>query len=56
MENAEGKNALCSICQTPATQMVDGEPACSEHIELVYENQVEDYTKAHQRDNEWLHN
>ena len=33
---------VCVICGKPATENVDGEPSCREHIELVYENQVED--------------
>jgi hypothetical protein len=33
---------------------VDGEPSCDDHIELVYENQVEDYTLEHQKRNDWL--
>lgn len=39
----ETKN--CVICGKPATRMVDGEPSCETHAELVYEHQVEDYTK-----------
>jgi hypothetical protein len=42
---------VCSICGKPATEKVDGEPSCREHIELVYENQVEDYTREHQGEN-----
>ena len=33
---------VCVICGHPATENVDGEPSCREHVELVYENQVED--------------
>ncbi len=44
----------CKICQKPATRLVDGDPSCDEHAELVYEDQVEEYTKKHQKKNEWL--
>jgi len=44
----------CKICQKPATRLVDGDPSCDEHAELVYEDQVEDYTKKHQKKDEWL--
>ena len=44
----------CVICGQPADTMVDGEPSCKEHIELVYENQVEDYTADHLKKNEYL--
>lgn len=44
---------VCPICGKPATQLVDGEPSCSAHIEQVYEHQVEDYTVRHLADNEW---
>lgn len=33
---------VCVICGKPATENLDGEPSCLEHVELVYENQVED--------------
>lgn len=49
----QGSSSVCSICGKPATQLVDGEPSCSDHIEQVYEHQVEDYTKAHLKNNEW---
>ncbi len=45
---------ICKICGRPATRLVDGEPSCEEHAELVYEDQVEDYTKEHQKKDEWL--
>ena len=49
------KNALkCRICGKPATRLVDGEPSCQKHAELVYEDQVEDYTRNHQKKDEWL--
>jgi len=35
---------VCVICGKTATRMVDGEPSCEEHTELVYEDQVEDAT------------
>jgi hypothetical protein len=46
----------CTICGKPSTRLVDGEPSCEEHAELVYENQVEDYTKQHIDKNDWLEN
>lgn len=46
--------AVCIICGKPATRNVDGDPSCDEHIELVYEDQVEDYTLHHQANDEWL--
>ncbi len=46
--------ALCTICGQPATRLVDSEPSCDEHAELIYENQLEDYTKAHLAKDEWL--
>jgi len=48
------KPFVCTVCKKPATRKVDGEPACEEHAELVYENQVEDYTNSHQKNNDWL--
>jgi hypothetical protein len=47
------KASACSICGKPATQSVDGEPSCADHIEQVYEHQVEDYTRARLKNNEW---
>lgn len=44
----------CKICGKAATRLVDGEPSCEKHAELVYEDQVEDYTKKHQKKDEWL--
>jgi len=46
--------SVCVICGKPATTLVDGDPSCEEHIELVYEDQLEDYTLRHQTDDEWL--
>jgi hypothetical protein len=48
------KPFVCTVCKKPATRTVDGEPACEEHAELVYENLVEDYTSTHQKNNDWL--
>jgi hypothetical protein len=45
---------VCVICAKPATTSVDGEPSCEEHIALVYENQVEDYTNDEQANNAWV--
>ncbi|HST09834.1 MAG TPA: hypothetical protein VLL05_05630 [Terriglobales bacterium] len=41
-----------SLCGKPATQFVDGEPSCPNHIEQIYEHQVEDYTSKHLVNNE----
>jgi len=46
--------STCVVCGKPATTVVDGQPSCEEHIELVYEDQVEAYTQRHQADEEWL--
>jgi hypothetical protein len=48
------KMPKCSLCGKTSTRLVDGEPSCDDHIELVYENQVEDYTLEHQKGNDWL--
>jgi len=50
---AEGplpKGLVCIICGKPATRMVDEDPSCDEHVELVYEDQVESYTLRHLAD------
>jgi hypothetical protein len=47
------KPRICTMCRKPATQLVDGEPSCADHVEQVYEHQVEDYTSQHLTDNEW---
>jgi len=39
--------SVCSICGKPASQLVDGEPSCVEHVGQIYEHQVEDYTRSH---------
>ena len=48
------KTPKCSLCGKTSTRLVDGEPSCDDHIELVYENQVEDYSLEHQKRNDWL--
>jgi hypothetical protein len=48
------KAPKCTFCNKTSTQIVDGAPSCDDHIELLYENQVEDYTLKHQKDNDWL--
>ena len=45
---------VCVICGKPAARMVDGDPSCEEHAELVYEDQLEDYTLRHLANDEWL--
>jgi hypothetical protein len=35
----------CVICGKPSTRLVDGEPSCDRHAELVYEDQLERYTQ-----------
>jgi hypothetical protein len=52
-EKDSGKSNVCTMCKKPATQLVDGEPSCADHIEQVYEHQVEDYTRARLKNNEW---
>ncbi len=47
------KSSVCTMCGKPASQLVDGEPSCADHIEQVYEHQVEDYTSRHLSENEW---
>jgi hypothetical protein len=47
------KLSRCVICHQPATQAVDGEPSCDKHVELIYENQLEDYTRQHLADTDW---
>jgi hypothetical protein len=49
----QGKGSTCPVCGKPATELVDGEPSCKDHIEQVYEHQVEDYTRARLKNNEW---
>lgn len=48
------KLAVCTVCGDPATTTVDGEPSCNKHVALVYENQVEDYTRDEQANNAWV--
>jgi len=45
--------SVCRICGKPATRLVDGDPSCEAHAELVYEDQVEKYTQEHLA-NGWL--
>lgn len=45
-KSADEKALVCSICGKPTVRLVDGEPSCDEHAALVYENQLEDYTRA----------
>jgi len=42
---ASKKQLVCSICGKPTARLVDGEPSCDDHAALVYENQLEDYTR-----------
>jgi hypothetical protein len=44
------KTHRCTICAKPTVRLMDGEPTCDDHAALVYENQVEDYTKEHLSD------
>ncbi len=46
--------SVCIVCGKPATRVVDGDPSCEEHAELVYEDQVESYTQQHLVRDEWL--
>ncbi len=43
----------CSVCHKAATRTVDGELSCDQHANLVYENQLEDYTRDHLADGDW---
>lgn len=52
-EKDSGKSTVCTMCGKPATQLVDGEPSCADHIEQVYEHQVEDYASKHLSDGNW---
>ena len=45
----EGKQLACAVCGKPTTRLVDGEPSCDTHANLVYENQLEDYTNRNIR-------
>lgn len=47
------QNTVCGLCGRPATQLVDGEPCCADHLGQVYEHQVEDYTRKHLTNNAW---
>jgi len=37
----------CVICHCATIRLVDGEPSCDAHANLVYEDQMEAYIKAH---------
>ena len=52
-ESTAGKASSCSICGKAATESVDGEPSCRDHMEQIYEHQLEDYTRARLTNNEW---
>ena len=54
--NKAKKVSICTVCQKPATRTVDGEPSCEQHAQLVYGNQLEDYTRNHLADGEWKEN
>jgi hypothetical protein len=45
-------SSVCIICGKPATRVVDGDPSCDEHAELVYEDQLEKYTQQHLSDHD----
>lgn len=53
-EPTADKPLACLICGKPATRLVDGDPSCEEHAELVYEDQLENYTQDHLAGDEWL--
>lgn len=54
MEKSRIEGLKCKICGKPASRLVDDEPSCEEHSELVYEDQMEDYIRKHQTKDEWL--
>lgn len=45
-------SSVCIVCGSPATRVVDGDPSCEAHAELVYEDQLEKYTQQHLNDRE----
>jgi len=51
-ESVVNASSACIICGKPATRVVDGEPSCEEHAELVYEDQLEKYTQQHLSDHD----
>ena len=53
MKSKNKRQPVCTICRQPATRTVDGEPSCEQHAQLIYENQLEDYTRNHLADGEW---
>ena len=46
-EKHSAKSNACTMCGKPATQLVDGEPSCADHVQPIYEHQVEDYISKH---------
>jgi len=46
-QGIETQPRRCVICDEPTDRLVDGEPSCDAHANLVYENQMEDYLAAH---------
>lgn len=52
-EPSPNAGLFCTLCGKPATQLVDGEPCCQDHLEQIYEHQVEDYTRKHLANNAW---
>lgn len=51
-KTASSKTLRCTICGKPTVRLMDGEPSCDDHAALVYENQLEDYTKKHLSDSD----
>lgn len=51
-ESEVKSSSKCIICGNPATRVVDGDPSCEEHAELVYEDQLEKYTQQHLSDHD----
>ena len=47
---AGSKTLRCTVCGKPTVRLMDGEPSCDDHAALVYENQLEDYTRDHLSD------
>jgi len=47
---ARKKSMRCTVCGKETVRLVDGEPSCDDHAALIYENQLEDYTKEHLKD------
>ena len=51
-ESEVTSSSNCIICGKHATRVVDGDPSCEEHAELVYEDQLEKYTQQHLSDHD----